>query len=118
VPRTKKLWFRLYVEAVDDPKLRRLSLAQRWLWICVLAAARASPEPGFLLVTPEDPLTPADLAHTSGMALRSVQSTLTLMDKLGLITYAHDVGTFYVTAWWERQFESDFRGNHHPNGVR
>jgi hypothetical protein len=118
VPRTAKPWFRLYVEAVDDPKLRRLSPAQRWLWICVLAAARASPEPGFLLVAPEEPVTAADLAHSSGMATKTVESTIWTMDKLGIITYADEAESYYVTAWWDRQFESDFRGNHHPNGVR
>ena len=46
MPRVARPWFRFYVEAMRDPKMRRLSPAERWLWVAVLAACRESWIPG------------------------------------------------------------------------
>ena len=43
-------WFRLYVEAFQDVKLRGLSPAHRWLWMAILGIARQSCVSGSLLV--------------------------------------------------------------------
>ena len=62
MPRPARPWFRFYVEALSDRKLRRLTPAQRWLWVAVLGAARQSPIPGHLMVSEREPMDAHDLA--------------------------------------------------------
>jgi hypothetical protein len=109
VPRQKKPWFRLYVEMVRDAKLRRLTPAQRWLWVVVLAAARESPEPGWLWLAEGEHLTTDDLAQAAGTRHRETADGLAVMERLGMLT-STDTGWF-VTGWWDRQYESDTRAH-------
>lgn len=44
-------WIKLYPEILDDLKMKRLSLKQRWLWITVLCLANKSPVTGSLMIT-------------------------------------------------------------------
>lgn len=99
----KHPWFRFYCEALTDRKLRRLTPAQRWLWVAVLATARQSPEPGVLLIAEGIPATVADLAELAGVTKTEARKGLDRMFELGLI-----VGEpWRVTKWEQRQFESD-----------
>lgn len=102
----KRPWFRFYVEACTDPKLRRLKPEERWLWVCVLAASRQSPEPGVLMLTDEDPIEAADLADLAGMRTAAVSAGLAKMKRLGLVSLT-ETGAFLVPKWAERQYESD-----------
>jgi hypothetical protein len=101
----KRPWFRLYVEVFADPKLRRLTPAQRWLWVVVLGAARQSPTPGVLLITEREPVTIADLAETSGVKLPEAKAGMARMVDLGMVELDDDV--YRVAKWSERQYESD-----------
>jgi hypothetical protein len=104
----KRPWFRFYVEAASDRKLRRLTPGERWLWVMVLAAARQSPVPGVLLITETEPMTVDELADFAGMKEREVKAGLEKMgeDRLGLI-YERSDGAIVVTKWDVRQPESD-----------
>lgn len=105
MPRPARPWFRFYVEAFGDRKMRRLSPANRWLWVAILGAARESPEPGILLVTEDLPMTHQELADYAGMPLREVNKALPQMAELGLIALKNDV--ISVPKFNSRQFESD-----------
>lgn len=111
MPRKKTLWFRFYVEAIHDRKLRRQDPAVRWLWVVILAVARRSPQPGYLLVSDEgdgfDPMTIEDLADDAAMKLSEVRKGVETFTSNGMLTHDDDVGALFVTKWWDRQFESD-----------
>lgn len=104
--RPQRPWFRFYVEAVADPKLRTLTPAQRWLWVSVLAAARHSPKPGTLMIFDEMPMDDASLAGFAGMFPAEVRKAMPLFEKLGMIE-VDDQGAWAVCNWKRRQFESD-----------
>jgi hypothetical protein len=107
MPRPQRPWFRFYVEALSDRKLRRLTPAQRWLWVAVLGAARQSPVPGVLLVSDDEPMDPDDLADIAGMTRREVVKALPLFERAGMIDRDDDLDAWRVTNWGTRQWESD-----------
>lgn len=98
-------WFRFYVEAFPDRKIRRLKPAQRWVWVAVLGAARESHEPGKLYVAPGLPMTRRELADYAAVSDRELESALKAMSELSMITLTDALIT--VTNWDKRQFESD-----------
>lgn len=105
--RPSRPWFRFYVEAVHDRKLRRLRPEYRWLFVVCLAAARQSPEPGWLLVGKDDPMRWDDLVDFAGMPLKAVeQGTEALMDA-GVLGFHVERQAWFIPAWDHRQFESD-----------
>lgn len=101
----KRPWFRMYVEAFSDRKLRRLTPAERWLWVAVLGAARKSPAPGHLMLTERVALNVEDLADFAAMDESEVETGLARMVDLGLLEL--DAGAWSVPKWGDRQFESD-----------
>lgn len=106
VPRASRPWFRFYVEALADRKLRRLTPAQRWVWVGVLAAARQSPYPGVLLVSEGLIMGEEDLADICAVSAREVTVALRSFEEAGMIERDF-AGAWVVTNWKERQFESD-----------
>lgn len=125
MPRPSRPWFRFYVEAVSDRKMRRLTPAQRWLWVSVLAAARQSCIPGFLMVSEKVAYSWHDLADFAGMRLRDVERGTALFSEMGMIEFDRDLGAWRVPKWNDRQFESDLvtertrkhRSNEHGRNV-
>jgi hypothetical protein len=107
MPRKPMPWFRFYVEAVHDRKLRRLKPETRWLFVVCLAAARQSPEPGWLLVGVDDPMDLADLADFAYMPRKSVASGLDLLVEVGVVARDPDRSAWFVPNWDKRQYESD-----------
>lgn len=111
MPRKRTLWFRFYVEAIHDRKLRRQNPAVRWLWVVVLAIARKSPIPGFLLLADEgtgpEPITVADLADEAALKSADVRKGLDAFVRLGMLCEDEAIGALRVVKWQERQFESD-----------
>lgn len=100
-------WFRFYVEAVaSDRKVRRLDIRYRWLWVAVLAAARQSPTPGRLLVSPAVAFTDDDLADFAAMPLADVRKGMAALAAAELVCRG-DLGEWVVPKWDQRQFESD-----------
>lgn len=107
MPRPARPWFRFYVEAVTDRKLRRRPAAERWLWVAILAAARQSCIPGFLLVSEREPMDEHDLADFAGVAVTVVTRAVPAFERSGMLTRDTNLDCWAVTNWNERQFESD-----------
>lgn len=105
--RPARPWFRFYVEATADPKLRRLNVAHRWLWVCVLAAARKSPDPGYLLLTEDEPMQESDLADFAAMPLNHVKRGMAELKRLGMVEDDYERSCWFVPRFKERQYESD-----------
>jgi len=104
-------WFRFYVEAFSDRKLRRIKPEYRWLFAACLGAARQSPRPGILLVSEGVPMDANDLADYAGMDVRTVKAGMRQLEDLGLITKGSP-GDLEEIAWRSptfqtRQYESD-----------
>jgi hypothetical protein len=106
MPRPVRPWFRVYVEICRDPKVRRLTPEQRWIWLSIMSAARESPESGSLFVAPGIPFTTKELADYAGVKEREVRNVLPVMESLSMIEIAVN-GLVRVTNWSQRQFESD-----------
>lgn len=104
--RSPRPWFRFYVEAFHDPKLRRLPVAQRWLWAAVLGAARQSPVSGVLVVG-DEPMTDADLADFAGIPVKDVRSGLANFERLKMIGRDPETNRWCVLQFHARQYESD-----------
>lgn len=107
MPRPSRPWFRFYVEALADRKLRRMTPAQRWLWVAVLGAARQSPVPGYLLVSEREPMDAHDLADIAAMPVREVTAALPKFEVAGMLHHDEGLGCWAVSAWHDRQYESD-----------
>lgn len=107
MPRPSRPWFRFYVEAVHDRKLRRLKPEYRWLFVACLAAARQSCEPGVLLVGHNDPMGIADLADFAGMSSKETAAGMAALVTVGVIDWDVEDDVYSVPAWGDRQYESD-----------
>jgi hypothetical protein len=105
MPPAKRPWFRFYVEAVGDRKLRRLKPEVRWLFVACLAAARQSPVPGRLLITDEHFMDADDLADFAGLTRKQVDVGVLALIDVGVLDVDDD--GWFVPAWSTRQYESD-----------
>ena len=99
------LWLRLYTEIRNDRKLRRLSPAQRWLWVVILTIAKESPEPGSLLLSEGVPVTVEDLVDDAAIPADEVQQGIEAFIKQKMIEQID--GVWRLVNWDKRQFSSD-----------
>ena len=111
---TPRPWFRLYREVLSDRKIARLCKTTGQpkamiigFWTTLLCLASGSDCPGALLLSEDIPLTVEDLADESGLDPATVQTLLEQMHALQMLSRAAD-GTWIITHWEERQFDSDF----------
>jgi len=102
-------WFRFYSDTIHDRKIRRLSLAHRWLWVTILCLAKDSPEPGRLLLSRDVPVTADDLADSASVPLKQVESGLKALEEQRMVHWRNEV--LIVTHWDDRQFTSDDSNN-------
>lgn len=102
----KRPWYRMYVESLWDPKLRRSTPAHRWLWVSVLALARSSPISGALYGEKEKPLTLDYIVDAAALKVGEVKKGLAHFVELEMLT-VNSEGAYVVTGWDKRQFESD-----------
>lgn len=107
MPRKPMPWFRFYVEAVVDRKLRRLKVETRWLFVVCLAAARQSPEPGWLMVAEDDPMDWDDLVDFAHMTRTQVERGMDALQTAGIVSYDLARSAWHVPSWDDRQYESD-----------
>jgi hypothetical protein len=107
MPPRKQPWFRFYVEAMADRKLRRLSPAHRWLWVAVLGAAKQSPIEGVLMLTEREPVSLEDLADFAGMPVRDVAKGIEALMTLGIVEWDPNINAWVVVSWNRRQYASD-----------
>lgn len=117
-PRPARPWFRFYVEAMWDRKLRRLTPSYRWLWVCVLAVARSSPAPGVLLVGEGQPAEPDDLADAAALRPGDVRGGMVAFEKAGMVDRDPESGAWRVAMWDERQFEGDHARSTIADAIR
>ncbi|GAC1513433.1 MAG: hypothetical protein NVS1B16_05650 [Pseudarthrobacter sp.] len=101
----KRPWFRFYVEAIHDRKLRRRPPCDRWLWVVLLAVAREATTPGALTIG-ATPASDTDLADLAALKLSEVQAALRYFHGEGMLTTDGD-GIDRVTKFNDRQYESD-----------
>jgi hypothetical protein len=101
----KRPWLRLYVEIIWDRKIRRRSYAERWLYVAMLAMARQSPVPGFLMLD-DSPMHAEDIADAAAMKVREVEDGLKVLQG-SLIDFDTNVQAWFFPNWNERQYESD-----------
>jgi hypothetical protein len=105
--RPARPWFRFYVEAMRDPKMRRLTPAQRWLWVAILAAARESCIPGVLMVAETEPMALWELADYAAVKEREIAPALDKMCSLGMVRFDDERQAWAVSNFADRQYESD-----------
>ena len=107
MPRKSEPWFRFYVEAVHDRKLRRLEPAHRWVWVAVLAATKRSPIDGVLMLSERQPLEVDDLADIAAVPVDVAQAALDAFAAVGIVEWLDCLSAWGVPKWSARQFESD-----------
>ncbi len=105
--RPSRPWFRFYVEAIYDRKLRGQPPATRWLWVTVLALARSSPISGYLMVSERTPASTADLMDLAAPKRGEVEAGMGYFEREGMVVHDSNLGALCVRAWADRQFESD-----------
>jgi hypothetical protein len=101
------MWFRMYTETMRDMKIMRLSVTHRWLWVAVLSAARESPVSGELMLTQTLAVDELSLSQYANLRVQDVRAGLKLFQEMELIYWDSAKNAWGVTAWSDRQFESD-----------
>lgn len=91
-------WFRMYSEAVDDPKLKLLAYEDRWHFVAILCCKCQG-----VLDRDDDEMVRRMVAVKLGLDLRELDEVARRLSEVGLI----DRETFQPIAWDERQFKSD-----------
>lgn len=103
----KRPWFRLYVELIWDRKIRRLPEKTRWLFVVMLACARQSNLPGFLMLDDRSPMDWDDLCDAAAMRLKDVEKGTDQLQEAGIVDFDEMLRAWFIPKWNERQFESD-----------
>lgn len=98
-----KPWFRLYSEISKDPKMRRLTPEERWLWIALLCAAWKSPVRGHLLISEGIPYEIQDMADEAAVEPNIVEKALSKFEALNMMRREGD--TWVVTNFKKRQYD-------------
>jgi len=110
-------WIKLYTEFVNDPKMRRLTLEQRGLWISILCLAGQSPRFGSLYLSEKIPYTIPDIVDAVGIrgdvkrVNEFVTNSLNQFDLLDMIQH-DERGGIMIKNFAKRQ------GSEHPAMVR
>lgn len=107
----KRPWFRMYVEIFADKKIRRQTVATRWLCAAVFGAARQSPITGYLMVSEQVPMTVADIADYAALSRKQVTAGLDALTEMGITAFDEHLGAWWVTKFLDRQYESDMTAN-------
>jgi hypothetical protein len=96
-------WFRVYHDLPQDPKIRRLSVEARWVWITLLCLASASPQRGVLLLADGVPLTLGDIADAAKVEDTTAAAAIAECQALGLVTGEWTTG-LRLPSWDARQY--------------
>ena len=87
--------------------MRRLTPAERWIWVSILAAARESCVPGCLMVAEGVPYDWVDLADYAGTKAKEAQVAVEKMAVLGMVAWDAEMSAWLIPSWEARQYESD-----------
>jgi len=101
MPRANKYWYRLHVELLFDRMIRRLPVAQRWVWIALLSIARQSPTPGTLLRSNGSTVSVDDIVDEAAVPDKDVRAALDAFKASSMIHYVD--GEIVITDWHEYQ---------------
>ena len=100
-------WVKLYTELLDDPKVNRLPLAARWLFIQLLLIAGECDLDG-RFINGTQAMTLEDIAWR----LREDKDTITgswlQLAQAGLVSYDNDLNAHFITNFSKRQGRSQF----------
>ncbi len=102
-------WFRCYTEIADEPKLKRISVKGKWLWIVLLCYAKESPREGYLLLAAGVPVTLKEIAARSDLKLSEIRSIFDSFLNLKMIEIVSedDQQVYRILKWDKRQYASD-----------
>jgi len=98
-------WIKLWVDILSDPKMARLSVAERGCWDGILLLAQQSPIRGKLMLTDTQPMTMKDIAKAQRLTSREtgvLKSCISKMTELGSIR-SNNNGALEITHFIERQ---------------
>lgn len=106
-------WFKLYCEIIHDPKIRRLSPDERWLWIVLLSLAASNEKRGVISVTRTSSYSCDELSELCGYTFRDmvngeidpremVKNALDTFEKLEMIERDSN-GVIFIKNFEKRQ---------------
>jgi len=109
-------WIKLWFEMLGDPKMMRLSIAERGCWDGILLLAGQSPVRGKLMVTDTTPMSIADMARALSLnsyEIRHLRSCISKMIELKSLKWNSD-NCLEVINFSKRQdrYPSDFEDYH------
>lgn len=99
----KKPWFRLYSEIIQDRKLSRCSVEERWCWVIILCLANDSPQRGYLYITNEVPYEMADIANAAALSVEVVEAAMAKFEAVRMLH--QEDGIWVVSKFLDRQYE-------------
>lgn len=109
---TSTPWFRFYNEAINDPKLKRISVMTKQpralingVWVGVLCLASESPERGELLISEGMPYLIEEIIDAVGVDFEIGEFIIDHLLKFGLLSFDGEV--YSIAQWDKRQFKSD-----------
>lgn len=107
-------WFKFYSEFLHDPKVRRLSIEERYIWVGLLCLAAESPVRGELWLTKKEPLSCMDIAMSLDMDVddERILKALNSFEKLEMISREGSPLITRIINWKERQ------GSDSPDAIR
>ncbi len=97
-------WFRAYSEMLHDPKLKRMTPAQRWVWVGLLCLASDSEDRGVLELAPGVAYELDDLALAMDVDAETVDTCLGHAAELGMLR--RDGTKLIVVNWDKRQYDN------------
>jgi hypothetical protein len=111
-------WIRVYTELLHDPKMRRLTTIQKWIWVGMMLMAGDAPERGKLKIADGLPFTNADLSAALDLDLTNdeygeMEIALEKFTELKMIEI-DESGTIIIRNFEKRQYDSP---SDHPAAV-
>jgi len=109
-------WIKLWFDMLGDPKMTRLSIAERGCWDGILLLAGQSPVRGKLMLTESTPMNISDIARSLGLKsheIRHLKSCISKMIELNSLKWNSN-NCLEVINFFKRQdrYPSDFEDYH------
>jgi hypothetical protein len=92
----------MYREVIHDPKLRKATPDQRWLWVTVLCLAD---DDGIVRLADGVPYESSDLADLAGISVEEVTAGLDHFERMAMIE--RGPAAIVILKWNSRQFKGD-----------
>jgi len=121
MPRKRLPWIKLWFEILGDPKMTRLSSAEKWYWVGILLLAGQSPIRGKLMLTDTEPMYTEDIAAALSLPpeeIPQLENCIAKLEKLGSLI--RNSNCLEVVHFKDRQevYESDLIDYHKKNKLR